>query len=335
MQDRFVSDLRKLANIAKQHHHVPEIKEKTRHIGIIYTTIAWSLYAVFTILVEKLNPNFYAHVSTKSLSKSFLEFSIVHFSMLLVFFIWCLIVGGKKHLAPKEPKLITWRSISAVLSFWFYSLSRIWTNTIDNSLLYSTDAIWILLILIYLKVKIDKLAIWGIAMGFIGIAFAYFSDSKSLYDLFGGLFGLGSGVTLAIITVITTYLVKQDPPERIGLYQAIYGCISSLIISIIFGLIHGFDFPELSQVWTSLFVGIIFSVLLYWIWKSFYYTEPYFLGALSYILPVFLISTGWIMNIEPMNTPTLIGTAIITIGGIMVVLDSYFKHRKMARKKND
>ena len=67
--------------------------------------------------------------------------------------------------------------------------------------------------------KIDKLAIWGIAIGFIGIAFAYFSDSKSLYDLFGGLFGIGSGITLAIITVITTYLVKQDPPERIGLYQ--------------------------------------------------------------------------------------------------------------------
>ncbi|MGE3533412.1 MAG: DMT family transporter [Parachlamydiales bacterium] len=326
-----MNDLRTLAQLAKKHHNLPEIKSKTRHIGIIYTTIAWSFYAVFTIVIEKLNPQFYSHISTKSISKSFFEFGILHFAMLLIFFFWCLIKGGTKHIIAKEPKLIWWRAIAAVLSFWFYTFSRICTTTVDNSLLYSTDALWVLVILLYLKTKIANLSIAGIISGFMGIGFVYFADSKSVYDIFGGLLGLGSGITLAIITVITTYLVKQDPPERIGLYQAILGCISSFVICLLFSLFHGIDIPSLSESLTSFCNGVIFGILLYWIWKAFYYTEPHILGALSYILPIFLIIASWIMGAEPMNSQTLIGTTVITIGGLLVLLDSHLKHKQHSK----
>lgn len=140
--------------------------------------------------------------------------------------------------------------------------------------------------------------------------------------------GSGSAITLAIITVITAYLVKQDPPIRIGLYQSALGCIASLIVALGLGFFHGFDVPTLHEIAVALMTGIIFSVLLYFIWKSFYYTEPYVLGALSYILPVFLILAGWLMGEEPMNEATIVGTSIITVGAFMTVLDSLNNHMK-------
>lgn len=327
-----MKSLRELAKIAKEHHEIPEYKKSTRHIGIFYTTIAWSLYAIFTVLIEKLNPNFSADTSSKAFSRSFFEFGVLHFSMFIVFFAWSLKNGGIKHFSAVEPRLIWWRSIFAVLSFWFYALARIWTNTIDNTYLYSTDAFWIILMLLYLNIKIRKLSFFGISVGFIGIVYGYFSDSKSIHDLFGGVFGLFSGITLAIITIFTAFLIKQDPPERIGLYQSILGCVSSFILSVIFGLIEGFEFPSQKDILITLINGVIFSIFLYWVWKSFYYTEPYILGALSYILPVFLVGAEWILGGESMNRATIIGTLIITIGGVIVIFDSAITHKKPPKK---
>lgn len=320
---------KKLAELAKKHHHdIPIIKSETRYIGIVFSTISWSLFAVFTVLIEKLNPSFYAHISTKSLSKTFFEFSIIHFAMFCIFLTCCLKTGGFRYLIPIEPKLIKWRSISAVLSFWFYALARIWTSTIDNSLLYSSDAAWVLFFLWYLRQKIFKFSWVGILLSSIGIGIVFFSDARSLYSIWGGVMGSGSAITLAIITVITAYLVKQDPPIRIGLYQSALGCISSFIVALGFGFFHGFDLPNSYEVSVAIVTGIIFSVLLYLIWKSFYYTEPYILGALSYILPVFLILAGWLVGEEPMNKATMIGTSVITLGAFMTVLDSLINHRQ-------
>jgi drug/metabolite transporter (DMT)-like permease len=321
--------LKRLAELAKKHHHdIPIIRSETRYIGIVLSTISWSLFAVFTVLIEKLNPSFYSHISTKSLTKTFFEFSLIHFSMFCIFLACCLKTGGVKYLIPKEPRLIKWRSIAAVLSFWFYTLARIWTSTIDNSLLYSTDAAWVLLFLLCLKQKIFKFSWVGIAISSLGIGVVFFSDARSLYSLWGWFMGSGSAITLAIITVITAYLVKQDPPIRIGLYQSALGCIASLIVALGLGFFHGFDVPTLHEITVALMTGIIFSVLLYFIWKSFYYTEPYVLGALSYILPVFLILAGWLMGEEPMNKATIVGTSVITVGAFMTVLDSLNNHMK-------
>jgi drug/metabolite transporter (DMT)-like permease len=213
--------LKRLEELVKKHYHdIPVVRSETKYIGIVFSSISWSLYALFTILIENLNPSFYSHISTRSLSRTFFEFSIIHFVMFFIFLSCCLKTGGLRYLIPKEPILITWRSIAAVISFWCYTLARIWTPTIDNSLLYSTDAFWVLLFLWYLKQRISKLSLAGIALSFVGIGIVFCSDARSLYNLWGWFLGSGSGFSLAIITVITAFLVKQDPPIRIGLYQS-------------------------------------------------------------------------------------------------------------------
>lgn len=231
-------------------------------------------------------------------------------------------------LLPKEPVLINIRALFAVISFWTYSLARIWTTTIDNSLLFSTDAFFILIFLAYLKIKIFPLSKWGILFGFAGIVFVYILDASSRYTLIGATLGLSSGLTLAIITIITTYLIKLDPPERIGLYQAILGMSSSFVIACVLGFSSGWSFPTTKDLLLETITAIVFSWLLYYIWKAFYYTEEYIIGGLSYILPAFLIIAAFLLGEETINLSTGIGTLIITIGGICVVIDSHLKHKK-------
>ena len=312
-------------------HLLPIIDENKQVFGIFLSVIAWSLFAVFTYAIDMLNQSFSAHLSAKSLSKTLLEFTLIHFVMTVIFFCSCLKEGGASYLYPKEPILILWRSIAAVISFWCYAFSRIWTSTIDNSLQYSTDALWILLIVWHLKHQISVRAAMGIILSFMGIIYVYFADSRSLYDVIGGVFGVSAGFTLAVITVITAYLVKKDPPIRIGFYQSILGLSFFLPFSLLLGLIDGFDFPSLLETAIALMTGVVFSVLLYMLWQSFYYTKPHILGAVSYILPLFLLLFGWLFEKKPINQATLRGTLLITTGSFLAI-SSLFTTRSKRRK---
>lgn len=327
---KFLKKYRILALIAEKHHQVPVVTAEKRHLGIILTFVGWMLLAFYTVFfqVRTLNPN---QILSNALSELFIEFSLAHLSMGIFFLIFCLI-RGRKFLKPKEPKLIIARSAFAIISLWCYSLSRVWTQTIDNSMLYSTDAFWVVLLLAFLGIKVGKTTIVGVLIGLAGVIFVYSFDIHSEYDLIGGVIGTTSGLTLGIITIITTYLIKQDPPIRIGLYQSIFGFISSLILAIIFGTIEGFKMPDQTAVLTMIFSGFFFALMLFCIWEAFYYTEAYIIGAISLFLPVFVEFINWIVTKETVPSSTIIGSVIISIGGIVVIWDSYAKDKKNGKK---
>lgn len=254
--------LRDLADIARKHHQILKIKDDTRIKGMVYTFIAWILYAFFTALVDRLSPEFHQHVSSKSLFKLFSEFTVIYVVMFIYFLICCLVKGIK--LKSSEPSLIMVRSIAALISFYCYSFARIWTGAIDNSLLFSTDAIWILVMLHFLKIKIGKYSKYGIVVGFFGLIFVIFRESSSIYNLFGAFFGIGSGFTLGLIKVITPFLIKQDPPFRIGLYHGGLGFIASLLMTIIIGIFcSSWSMPAFSEISVPVIMGLILSTFPY------------------------------------------------------------------------
>lgn len=319
-----------LAVLAEKHHQVPVVTIEKRHLGIILTFVGWMLLAFYTVFfqVNTLKPD---QIVSSSLSELFIYFTIAHLSMGFFFFCFC-IIRGVKFLKAKEPKLIVTRSVFAIISLWCYTLSRVWTETVDNSMLYSTDAFWIVLILAFLGIKIGKISVVGVLIGLLGIFYVYIYDLSCNYDLIGGFIGIASGLTLGIITIITTYLVKQDPPIRIGLYQSIFGVISSLILAIIFGFLEGWQLPNQASVLTTVFSGFFFGMMLFCIWEAFYYTEAYIIGAISFFLPVFVEFINWIVTKETVPLSTIIGSIIISIGGLTVICDSYFKDKRMHRK---
>lgn len=330
---KFLRRYKTLSLLAEKHHQIPIVTQEKRHLGIILTFVGWMLLAFYTVFfqVEALKPS---QILSSSLSTLFIEFTIAHFAMLIFFFLFC-IIRGVKFLKPKEPKLLVWRSVFAIISLWCYSLSRVWTNTVDNSMLYSTDAFWVVVMLSLLGIKIRVAALIGILVGLGGVIFVYSYDIKSWYDLIGGVIGTLSGLTLAIITIITCYLVKQDPPIRIGLYQSIVGIISSLFFAIIFGCLEGWRLPNFSSTLTMIFSGFFFSMMLFCIWEAFYYTETYIIGAISFFLPVFVEFINWIVTKEPVKSTTVTGSIIITIGGLIVIFDSYIEDSKKLRQFAD
>lgn len=326
---RFIKKYRALSKLAEEHHRIPTITAGKEHLGIILTILGWLSYALFTVLFEREVEMFHIKVS-ESLFQLFLEFSLFHFFMFLVFFAFS-IPYGLRYFKSKEPVLLYWRVFFAVTGFWAYSFARVWTNTIDNSLLYSTDAGWVIVILMLLGIKISKISVTGIAISLIGVV-AAFLFLRSTHDVFGGILGAFSGFSLAVLTVITSYLIKQDPPLRIGLYQSSIGCISSFLLAIVFGFVQGWKLHiNFTEILTQCFSGFTFAFTLFCIWEAFYYIESYIIGALSFSLPVFLIVLGWILNSDQISPQTLLCSLIISLGSVLVIFDSY-KRNKEIRK---
>jgi len=327
---KFLKKYKTLALLAEKHHQVPVVTTEKRHLGIILTFVGWMLLAFYTVFfqVNTLKPD---QIISSSLSELFIDFTIAHLSMGLFFFCFC-IIRGVKFLKSKEPKLVATRSAFAIISLWCYTLSRVWTETVDNSMLYSTDAFWVVLLLAFLGIKVGRISVVGVLIGLLGVLYVYIYDLNSQYDLIGGFIGIASGLTLGVITIITTYLVKQDPPIRIGLYQSIFGVISSLILAIVFGLLEGWKFPDQTSVLTMIFSGFFFAMMLFCIWEAFYYTEAYIIGAISFFLPVFVEFINWIVTKETVPLSTIIGSIVISFGGLIVIFDSYFKDKKIHRK---
>jgi drug/metabolite transporter (DMT)-like permease len=330
---RFFNRYRTLAKLAEAHQQVPAIDEKTRHHGIILTIVGFFILAFYTVLFEFEVHRFRLKVAS-SLCDVFLQFSALHLGMFVFFLVFCL-PKGLPFLKCKEPKLLTYRTIFAIVGFWAYSLARVWTSTVDNSLLYSTDAIWIVVLLYFIGIKIRPIGLLGIILGFSGIITVYVVVFDSVYDLIGAVFGSISGFTLALITVITSYLVKQDPPLRIGFYQSLAGFISSLLIAGFSGFIQGWTLPVLGEAFNMFFAGIIFACALFCLWQAFYYTESYIIGATSYFFPVFVMVLGWIINDDSMSFLTIIGSVIISAGSLLVIADSMYNPNKGGKSYAD
>lgn len=94
--------LRKIVELAKKHHHIPEINSKTRYKGIVMSSSAWALFAIVTTLLEKISQSAGSEISTMAFSRIFFGFSLVHFAMFIIFFVCCLKKGVLNSAIPKS-----------------------------------------------------------------------------------------------------------------------------------------------------------------------------------------------------------------------------------------
>jgi len=316
--------LRKLRVFAKEHHQVSIVKTQKRHLGIILTLIAVLLLAFYTLIFKK---EYSEQNISRVMALAFVDFFLLHLFMSIIFFIFC-ISNGKKYLKPKEPKLIIWRSIFAILSFWFYSLAVIWSKKLDNSILYGTDAVWVAILLYPLGIKINKIALLGILVGFLGTIFVYFFDINSLYDFIGGILGTLSGLTLAIVVIMSSYMVKKDSPLRICLYNSLIGCIVSGIFYLFYGFEIGWISLSMNDIVLSIFSGFLFSLILFCFLEAYFYVESYVIASISYFLSVFIIIINWVILQKQLPLTTILGSFIIVLGSLIVISSSFFKEKK-------
>lgn len=300
------------------HEHRIEINPKLRYIGIIFITFAYFLLANSTIFFEKV-------------SESIPIFQIFFIQFLTVFIIYLifLIPKGLKIFKPKETKLIFIRGTIAIITYYTYFASKIWIDIIDNSLLFSIDSLVIPLIMyIFFRVFIGKTAIIGLLIGFLGICFVNVFDFK--FYSWGGIIGISSGIGLAFIVVITSYMVKNDLPLLIAFYQSLIGFISAGFLMVF----TGWKSLDLINLTSIICQAIFFAVALFLFLDAFYYTEAYIIGALGYTLTIFIIFLEALILGKVIDLYSLIGTILVCGGGLIVIINGYYRDKHLIQNKN-
>jgi drug/metabolite transporter (DMT)-like permease len=321
----FKSDITK---IKESFNEDPIIHKSQRHLGIILTMVGYILYALYTVFFQT---EVFKNHASNSMYFIFFELTVLNFVMTIVFLIFCL-GQGKSYFTCNRPVLVTARSLFAFLLTVFYSLSKVWSDKIDNSILYSTDSFWLILFLHFLHFRFPK-GVWlGVIVGTIGIFFIYSFDFESSQAIIGAIFGTLSGILLSVVIFMTRYMIRRDPPLRICFYCALISLIGSALCTFIFGLVETFALPAYSSIYVMVVSGLIWGLALFCFIESYYFLENHVIGAIAFFLPIFVETFNWEINFQIINWSSLTGSIIMTLGAILVIVSTYQQDKKRNKK---
>ena len=300
------------------------IIEKFRYVGIIFILVAWFLLSLDVLIFHRVS-----YLSIPMWVSLFWKFvgALIFYLPIAIFSI--LYKGAKEtccYLWPNKPWFVISRGIIGVGTLFALTLSIRECSTIENTIIFSSEAIIVPLILkLLLKNKI-KAAIWiGIIIGFVGVSWTYFGGDNLSFINKGGMYSFIGAVGMAILIVMTSYMVKNDPPLRIAFFQIVIGVVCATIGASITSTWVKLPFQEITLLLIS---GFFYSTALFLFLDAFYYTESYIIGMLSFSLVGFYEISNVILNIPQKREiigPSLI---LIVIGGLIVILSSYHLNKK-------
>jgi FkbM family methyltransferase len=320
------------------------ILPESRKFGIVATLIGWFLIALSTVLFQN------SIVSMPSSVNFFIQF----FSATIILFFACLFQGvgffkireiEKTKLELKNfhdytkntlsvlwrRNLIYFRGAVAILGYMAYSLSRVGTSRVDNSALFSVDAIFYAVILYWVfKEKFSVLQISGLFIAFLGVCLIFSFDFGSISAITTGFIGVFASGALAVIILLNLVVVQHDYPLRIAFYQ----CFIGLIIASVFLSIHFlFDrqllilYPTREIICSGL-AGIAYAVALLFFFNAFLYTESFIIAVLGYSLVPFVELLYWLITNEKIHSVNILSPLMISVGGGLSIYSEYRKDKK-------
>ncbi len=327
----FFSDLNYVKEIKRflkfAHDHEIPIDPKQRYTGILFVLFGWMLLALDNTIFSAIWEKF----------PFFEEFFFLFLGGLCPWIIGTLILyfSNKRReivrfYTPNKGVLVFLRGFFGVVAFYLLSYAHVWVDLIDNAVLFSTDALWVPVILSVFLGKKFHIFIWsGICIGLFGVGMFYFKNF-SLYE-FGGISGatiaIISAILMSIIIIMSSYMVKNDPPLRIAFYQLLIGLILSGILAI-----PNWKMPHFDIVIQWMGSGVLYAVALFFFLNSFLYTESFILAVLGYSLIPFTAFFDLLHSELDFNKLVLPGLFLIFVGGLMTILTPYYLERKSWRR---
>jgi EamA-like transporter family. len=330
-----------------KNHRIP-IHPEARKIGIVCTLIGWALIA----FVETAVP---ISLEGRGNFLLFINFLVAFGAGTLCLLISSLFLGKNflkitefseskntdqtqhvTHLSKQERRsLVFWRGLIAVVGYMLYSWSKYNTNIIDNSALFSTDAIMYALIMTFiLKIKVNAWQWVTVGIVFLGIcstvSFNVLTLNPTYDNLFSLALALSSAAALAIIILLNTVIIQHEPPLRVAFFQCLIGFLCAAVV--IAGWVS-LD-PDVYSLITkdvivnASVVGIIYAVALIFFFNAFLYSEPFLIVMLGYSVVPFTIFFSWIAG-HTIPFGDIVGAALIVFGG----LSSVFLQFKADKKK--
>lgn len=184
-----------------------------------------SLLAIFAFLCLSL-AGVFSKIETGKLPVMTIFF-FQFFVPLLLFAPWVL-RQGLWRVKTKRLGFHLARDVGGVTSYFLYLYSLHTVPLVNATLLLYASPIWVpLILLVWLKIKVQGKLWWGILIGFVGVLCILKPDGAEFVHV-GTLFAVISGVIYAFTTVCVRLLLTSEPPERILFYLFLVGSLLTL-----------------------------------------------------------------------------------------------------------
>ncbi len=206
------------------------------------------------------------------------------------------------------------RGVTGVLAFTCYSLAVTRIPLVNAVLLNNTTPLFIPKItLIWLKVKVDERVWRGILVGFIGIILILDPTAEGFLKI-GDMFGLASGIFLAIGYVALRILAKSDSLISVVFYYSLIAVIMTAPFA--FSSQH---LPATATLIYGILSGILFVSYLALLQYSYKIADAVKLSPLNFSLIVFTGIFDWLIFDHIPGTMEIAGIILVSAGGIISI----------------
>ncbi|MBX7066418.1 MAG: DMT family transporter [Parachlamydiales bacterium] len=207
------------------------------------------------------------------------------------------------------------RDVAGVLSYYLYFVAIRYLNLTDATTLnYSAPFFVPIIWWIWTKEKIDLHVWWSIIVGFIGVA-VILNPTRQIFQE-GFVFGLSAGILSAIAFASLRILnLNKEPMSRTLFYYFLFGTIFSAPFAAIYWVA-----PSGLQWLKVVGVGLATVTAQMLLTVAYRYGTASFLSPLGYSTVIYAALISWLFFHIPPNTRSIVGTALIVIGGTMTYL---------------
>ena len=218
-------------------------------------------------------------------------------------------------LRAKNVKFQMVRGIAGTAAFTCYAISFSKIPLVNASLLNNTAPIFIPIVTyLWLRVPIDKNIWWGIIVGFAGILLILDPSAESFLKV-GDLYGLASGISLAIAYTALGRLTKSETFVSIIFYYTSICVIALLPFAII-----NWTFPDPYVYVLAAASGVLYIAYLFTLQYAYKYMPAVKLSPLIFSAVVFTGLLDWIVFGNVPGWTTVSGIVLVIAGGLLAIM---------------
>lgn len=223
------------------------------------------------------------------------------------------IIKWSKSLQVKNFKIILIRSLTGLLNLLFIILAVQRISIVNTTLLNNSAPFFIpIIIAIWLKKPINHLLWPAILVGFIGIALILEPD-RHIFNM-GALYGLASGICLALTTITMRLTTRSE-----NLYTYLfYFFLIGLVVTTPFAIIDW----RVDTFWTLLgllSIGLLSGAGQILLFHGMKYGKAQELGPLSYSAVIFSGIYEWLIWGQIPKPMAYVGIILIAAAGIWII----------------
>jgi drug/metabolite transporter (DMT)-like permease len=279
-------------------------------LGVLLTVLAFLSVAIMSA---------FGKAATKSVSSGVLVF--FQNSISLVLLTPWIVRGGIGNLQTEHFWLHFVRGVSGLLSQYFMFIALNYISLVDAVLLVNAAPLFIPLVAwIWLKHGVSGRLWFSLVIGFVGIVLII-QPGRDVFSWATSL-ALVAGIFSAIALVTVGRLNITEPSTRILFYYFLISTVLTVPL-----LITEWSTPE-PIAWIYLIgIGLTMAIAQLLLILAYEQASPSRVSPFNYSVVVFSGIIGWIVWNEVPNTLSILGTILVSAGGILSVIHYHKKHK--------